>query len=187
MIHLSNSSSSSMKLDESPKEKDENYSINVYDDPVMNPKLKLIKETILNIKKEIDKLDLINVENDNEDNSNMWTDDIEDQVELFASICEEEANEYKNKSRKQFYIGRTMQISLIIFGSLSVYSSASNIDITIKDSINIIAGFSTTVISSIYTMFGFTKNSTLTFETSLGLDGISRMIRCELLKPKKLI
>ena len=33
-------------------------------------------------------------------------------------------------------------------------------------------------------MFGFTKKSTITFETSLGLDNIARMIRCELLKPK---
>lgn len=114
----------------------------------------------------------------------MWTSSIEDEITNFANICEADASEFKKKSKSQSNIGKSLQISLIILGSLSVYSSASNIDLDIKNSISLITGFSTTVISSIYTMFGFTKKSTITLETSLGLDSIARMIRCELLKPK---
>ena len=121
----------------------------------------------------------------NIENFNLWTDNVENEIENFASICDNEAKICKKKARKQFLTGRILQISLIILGSISVYSSASNIDLDIKNSISLITGFSTTVISSIYTMFGFTKKSNITFETSLGLDNIARMIRCEMLKPKK--
>lgn len=118
------------------------------------------------------------------DDSNMWSSSIEEEITNFASICEEEANEQKNKAKNQSRIGRSLQISLIILGSISVYSSASSLELDIKNSISLITGFSTTVISSIYTMFGFTKKSTITYETSIGLESIARMIRCELLKPK---
>jgi len=112
-----------------------------------------------------------------------WNDDIEKEIENFAEICEKEAKNTKYKAKKQFYIGRFMQISLILLGSVSVYTSAATFDIDIKNYVNIFTGFSTTVISSIYTLFGFTKKSTIAFETSLGLDNLARMLRCELLKP----
>jgi len=121
------------------------------------------------------------------ENIELWTDNIEEQIENFAELCEKESIELNKKADNNLYIGRSMQILLIILGSMSVYSSSTSmLDSSIKDIIVLLSGFSTTVISSIYTMFGFTKKSTLIYEISLGLDNISRMIRCELLKPRNI-
>jgi hypothetical protein len=121
------------------------------------------------------------------ENIELWTDNIEEQIENFAELCEKESIELNKKGDNNLYIGRSMQILLIILGSISVYSSSTTmLDSSIRDIIVLLSGFSTTVISSIYTMFGFTKKSTLIYEISLGLDNISRMIRCELLKPRNI-
>lgn len=112
-----------------------------------------------------------------------WNESIEIEIKKFAEICKIESENTKWKAKKHYYTGRAIQIFLIILGSLSVYSSASSIDTDTKDAINIFTGFSTTVMSSIYTIFGFTKKATLEFEASLGLDNISKMLSYELLKP----
>lgn len=121
------------------------------------------------------------------ENIELWTDNIEEQIENFAELCEKESIELNKKGDNNLYIGRSMQILLIILGSISVYSSSTTmLDSSIRDIIVLLSGFSTTVISSIYTMFAFTKKSTIIYEISLGLDNISRMIRCELLKPRNM-
>jgi len=121
------------------------------------------------------------------ENIELWTDNIEEQIENFAELCEKESIELNKRGDNNLYIGRSMQILLIILGSISVYSSSTTmLDSSIRDIIVLLSGFSTTVISSIYTMFAFTKKSTIIYEISLGLDNISRMIRCELLKPRNM-
>ena len=143
------------------------------------------------IRKVIDNIDEDRYEEDNGDekdkNIELWTDNIEEQIENFAELCEKESIELNKKGNYNLYIGRSMQILLIILGSISIYSSSTTmLDSSIKDIIVLLSGFTTTVISSIYTMFGFTKKSTIIYEISLGLDNISRMIRCELLKPRNI-
>lgn len=118
-----------------------------------------------------------------DENEVQWTETIEVEVKKFADICKKESEATKWKAKKHYYAGRIIQICLIILGSLSVYSSASSINADTKNAINIFTGFSTTVISSVYTMFGFTKKATIEFEASMGLDNISKMLLYELLKP----
>lgn len=144
------------------------------------------KENIImdeeNSYKDIEERDIDIVEN-----IELWTDNIEEQIENFAELCEKESIELNKKGDNNLYIGRSMQILLIILGSISIYSSSTTmLDSSIRDIIILLSGFTTTVISSIYTMFGFTKKSTIIYEISLGLDNISRMIRCELLKPRNI-
>jgi len=118
-----------------------------------------------------------------DENDIQWTEKIEEEIKKFSDICKKECDNTRFKSKRHYLFGRVIQISLIILGSLSVYSSASSIEIETKNIINIFTGFSTTVISSIYTIFGFTKKATIEFEASLGLDNISKMLKYELLKP----
>lgn len=118
-----------------------------------------------------------------DENDVQWTETIEVEIKKFADICKKESEATKWKAKKHYYAGRIIQICLIILGSLSVYSSASSINADTKNAINIFTGFSTTVISSVYTMFGFTKKATIEFEASMGLDNISKMLLYELLKP----
>jgi len=118
-----------------------------------------------------------------DENEVQWTETIEVEIKKFADICKKESEATKWKAKKHYYAGRIIQICLIILGSLSVYSSASSINADTKNAINIFTGFSTTVISSVYTMFGFTKKATIEFEASMGLDNISKMLLYELLKP----
>jgi hypothetical protein len=118
-----------------------------------------------------------------DENDIQWTESIEIEVKKFAEICRTESENTKWKAKKHYYTGRFIQIFLIILGSLSVYSSASSLNVDTKNSINIFTGFSTTVLSSIYTIFGFTKKATLEFEASLSLDNISKMLSYEILKP----
>jgi TusA-related sulfurtransferase len=116
----------------------------------------------------------------------LWTEDLEEEIKNFSKLCEAEAEKCGRKAKKNFYIGRGLQIALILLGSISVYSSASSFEMDIKNAISLFSGFSTTVVSSIYTLFGFTKKSTISFETSLGLYSLAMMIKCELLKPTRI-
>lgn len=118
-----------------------------------------------------------------DENEIQWTEKIEEEIKKFSDICKIECDNTRFKAKRHYLFGRVIQITLIILGSLSVYSSASSIEIETKNIINIFTGFSTTVISSIYTIFGFTKKATIEFEASLGLDNISKMLKYELLKP----
>lgn len=117
---------------------------------------------------------------------NMWTPQLEEQIKKFAAACDKEAKMCKNKARRHFVIGRCMQITLIILGSISIYSTAAGLADEIRNAMSFFSGFSTTVISSVYTLFGFTKKATIEFETSLGLYSLAMMINCELLKPARI-
>lgn len=117
---------------------------------------------------------------------NMWNPILEKQIKQVAEDCEKKAKLSKYKAKKNFFIGRFMQITLILLGSISIYSTSAEIDLNIKNAVSIITGFSTTVISSVYTLFNFTKKSTIEFETSLGLYSLSMMLNSELLKPARI-
>ena len=88
-------------------------------------------------------------------------------------------------NKANFYIkyGKILQVCLIILGVSSVYISSSSIPEEIKNNTNVVFGASSAIISSVYTLFSFSKKGIKLKEISYDLANLSRIIKCELFKP----
>lgn len=119
----------------------------------------------------------------NSDDLAEWNSKLEEEILKLSKICEKEGEIYKTKSNNFTLYGKTLQTFLIILGTCSVYISSANINSDVKSIMNIIFGSLTTIISAVYSVFGFSKKGMKYKEVSTGLDNLSRLLRCETYKP----
>jgi len=126
---------------------------------------------------------IINIPQQGDQDPSLWNSNIEDEIAQIAECCRGEADQSKSVGETYLKYSKYLQVSLIILGSTSVYISASQIPTEIKESINVVLGASTTIVSSIYTMFSFSKKGAIYKDVGQGLDNLSRILRCEILKP----
>jgi len=118
-----------------------------------------------------------------QDSSIIWNKEIEEEIMNIAQCCKDEAYNAKSQGDTFLKYSKYLQLSLIILGSTSVYISASPIESNIKEPINVVLGAFTTIISSVYTMFSFSKKGLVYKEVGQSLDNLARILRCEILKP----
>jgi hypothetical protein len=119
----------------------------------------------------------------NSDDLAEWNSKLEEEILKLSKICEKEGEIYKSKSNNFTLYGKTLQTFLIILGTCSVYISSANVNSDVKSIMNIIFGSLTTIISAVYSVFGFSKKGMKYKEVSTGLDNLSRLLRCETYKP----
>jgi hypothetical protein len=119
------------------------------------------------------------------DNDNIaeWNSKLEEEIIKLSKICEKEGELYKTKSNSFTLYGKSLQTLLIILGTCSVYISSADVSIEVKNVMNIIFGSLTTIVSAVYSVFGFSKKGMKYKEVSTGLDNLSRLLRCETYKP----
>ena len=117
------------------------------------------------------------------DNLVEWNSQLEEEILKLSKICEKEGELYKLKSNSFTLYGKSLQTLLIILGTCSVYISSADVNNQVKSIMNIIFGSLTTIVSAIYSVFGFSKKGMKYKEVSTGLDNLSRLLRCETYKP----
>jgi len=135
--------------------------------------------------------DLTNISDENHDSAVInidestfeWNKNIEEEILNIAQCCKDEALNSKSQGELYLRYSKYLQLSLIILGSTSVYISASPIASSVKEPINVVLGAFTTIISSVYTMFSFSKKGLIYKEVGQSLDNLARILRCEILKP----
>ena len=114
-----------------------------------------------------------------------WNKDLENEIIKISNYCKKESSHSFQKGKSYINYGKYIQILIIILGACSVYIGASSAPLEVKDPINIVLGATTSIVSSIYSMFSFSKKGNLFKDVSFGLDNLSRTLRCELFKPKR--
>jgi len=112
-----------------------------------------------------------------------WTDDMEDEILNFSEVCFNDSETTNNKANFYIKYGKILQVSLIVLGVSSVYISSSSVPSEIKNNINVVFGASSAILSSVYTLFSFSKKGNKLKEISYDLSNLARIIRCELFKP----
>jgi hypothetical protein len=112
-----------------------------------------------------------------------WTDDMEDEILNLSEVCFNDSKSTNNNANFYIKYGKILQVSLIVLGVSSVYISSSGVPSEIKNNINVIFGASSAILSSVYTLFSFSKKGNKLKEISYDLSNLARIIRCELFKP----
>jgi len=129
------------------------------------------------------KLDISN-ENINEiEEENMWNKEMVKEFIDISEECSEESIKYKNQS--SFYInwGNSLKILNVVLGVGSMCIASSSLSETIKNPIYIVLSGLYSISSSVYGIFSFSEKGVVLKDISYQLDNLSRMIRCEILKP----
>jgi hypothetical protein len=114
---------------------------------------------------------------------NSWTNEMEDEILSLSDTCFNDSDNINKKANFYIKYGKILQVSLVVLGVSSVYISSSSIPDIVKNNINIVLGASSAIISSIYSLFSFSKKGIKLKEISYDLANLSRIIRCELFKP----
>jgi len=114
---------------------------------------------------------------------NMWNKEMVKEFIDISEECSEESIKYKKQS--SFYInwGNSLKILNVVLGVGSMCIASSSLDESIKNPIYIVLSGLYSISSSVYGIFSFSEKGVVLKDISYQLDNLSRMIRCEILKP----
>jgi hypothetical protein len=114
---------------------------------------------------------------------NMWNKEMVKEFIDISEECSEESVKYKNQS--SFYInwGNSLKILNVVLGVSSMCIASSSLDESVKNPIYIVLSGLYSISSSVYGIFSFSEKGVVLKDISYQLDNLSRMIRCEILKP----
>jgi hypothetical protein len=117
----------------------------------------------------------------------IWSDETVKQLIEFSDICNYSAIQCKRSAIRHKRIGQTIEVIVILLGSLSAMSSVGiTDDVNTRLLINTISGISIAVLTGIQGFLKFLPRSEIELHSWLELEKISRCIKIELAKSVEL-
>lgn len=117
------------------------------------------------------------------DGDNWWTQDIIQKITELATTLQTEADHYYDLAKRTLNKDRLLRCVQLIFTSTTIFINTSNMESMPLRMTNIALGVCTTFLAGIEGIFKYHKRSYQYAETAIGLEGLSRSLKTQLVTP----
>ncbi len=116
-------------------------------------------------------------------NDEWWSTDVTQKVNELASTLQDEADHYYDLGKRTLNKDRLLRCVKLGFTSTTIFINTSNMDSFALKMTNIALGVCVTFLTGVESIFNFHKRSYQYAETAIGLEGLSRSLKAQLVTP----